>query len=126
MGAIFVSLGVATLVFGVSRGMETGWTQPSVMVALALAAGVTAAPAAIGALAKAGALHGIDAWGPTPLVRIRVFRGPVVRTGFLAVVCLGMTITASTVLTSLRLEQALGYSALAAGACSTPETRPLV
>ncbi|MER7468913.1 MFS transporter [Streptomyces sp. NPDC097981] len=107
-GAFASTTGVGLLLFGVTRGGESGWRSPTTLVALAAAALLLTA------------FVRIEARSANPLVRLPVFRLPGVRAGNLVVLLLGSSLTASLFLVSQLLQQVLGYSAQQAGLAMLP------
>ncbi|MEV7770241.1 MFS transporter [Kitasatospora sp. NPDC086791] len=107
-GAFVSTTGVGLLLFGVTRGSESGWTSPTTLVSLAAAALLLTA------------FVRIEARSANPLVRLPVFRLPGVPAGNLVVLLLGSSLTASLFLVSQLLQQVLGYSAQQAGLAMLP------
>ena len=107
-GALSITLGMGLLMYGISQSATQGWSAPTVLTAWSAAAMLLLA------------FVRIEATGKHPLVRLDIFRLHNVRMGNIVVLGLGACLTASTFLTSLLLQQTLGYGALDTGLALLP------
>jgi MFS family permease len=109
-GALTVTAGVSSLVFGVSRAISQGWGSLPVIAALG---------AAVVLLAAFGL---IEARSAAPLVPLRIFGRRGLAVGNVVMAGLGVVMTSGFFFLSLYLQQILGYSALGTGAAIVPMT----
>jgi len=109
-GALTVTAGVSSLVFGVSQATSQGWGAASVLAALA---------AAVILLAAFGL---IEARSAAPLVPLGILRRRSLAVGNTLMACLGVVMTSGFFFLSLYFQQILGYSALRTGAAIVPMT----
>jgi EmrB/QacA subfamily drug resistance transporter len=109
-GAASVTLGLGALVFGLSRAADHGWTDPS-----------TTVPLGLGVLALV-AFVGIEARSPQPLMPLWVFADRNRGGAYLIQALLGAALFGMFFLSTLYLQNVLGYSALEAGASFVPAT----
>ncbi|WP_409181669.1 MFS transporter [Amycolatopsis sp. VS8301801F10] len=107
-GALTVTLGLGTLVYGIVRAPEAGWTSTWI----ALAAGLVLLAGFVVRQAKAR----------TPLMRLSVFRAPRLGAANLAQVFLGAAWIPMWFFLNLYLQQVLGFRAFPAGAALLPMT----
>lgn len=107
-GAISITLGMGSLMYGMSLSASLGWTSGLVW-------GVLAAAAALIAL-----FIWLQAKTAQPLIRLGVFRIHNVRLGNLVVLAMGAVMTASTFFSSLYLQQISGYAVLDTGLALLP------
>ena len=107
-GGLTSTVGVAALVYGISRATEIGWSAGTVLASLA--AGVALL---IGFVA-------IEATSREPMIRLSLFALPRLRAANLAMFGLGTCLTAPLFFVSLYLQQLIGYSALRAGLALLP------
>ena len=109
-GAASVTLGLGALVFGLSRAADHGWTDPS-----------TTVPLGLGVLALV-AFVGIEARSPQPLMPLWVFADRNRGGAYLIQALMGAALFGMFFLSTLYLQNVLGYSALKAGASFVPAT----
>ncbi|HEY2263784.1 MAG TPA: MFS transporter, partial [Streptosporangiaceae bacterium] len=109
-GALTVTAGVSSLVFGVSQATSNGWGSLPVIAALG---------AAVILLAAFGL---IEARSAAPLVPLGIFGRRSLAVGNLVMAGLGVVMTSGFFFLSLYLQQILGYSALRTGAAIVPMT----
>jgi EmrB/QacA subfamily drug resistance transporter len=109
-GALTVTAGVSSLVFGVSQATSKGWGSLPVIAALT---------AAVVLLAAFGM---IEARSADPLVPLGIFRRRSLAVGNIVMACLGVVMTSGFFFLSLYLQQILGYSALRTGEAIVPMT----
>ncbi|MFC7965690.1 MFS transporter [Streptomyces cinereoruber] len=102
-GAITVTGGLLTLVYGLTAAGEHGWTDPGVLVAL------------VAAVALLTAFPFVERRSAAPLVPIRVLKRRTVVWGNLAGLLAFATETSLVFLMTLHLQDVLGFSPLAAG-----------
>ncbi|MBP2268471.1 EmrB/QacA subfamily drug resistance transporter [Pseudarthrobacter sp. PvP004] len=102
-GAITVTLGLLTLVFGLTHAAEHSWTEPLTLGALAAAVVLFAVFARV------------ESRAPHPLVPLGILKRPSVAWGNIAGVLAFVTETSLVFLLTLYLQQVLGYTPLAAG-----------
>ena len=102
-GAVTVSGGLLALVYGATRAGEQGWTDPVTVVVLVLAVVLLVAFARI------------EARAPQPLAPIRILTRRSVSWGNLGGLVTFSMMTAVVFLTTLYLQNVLGYSPLATG-----------
>ena len=107
-GAAAVTVGIGSLIYGLSEATADGWGSAPVVTSLAVAA----------VLVVGFAL--IEANVAQPLVRLSVFRLRNVDVGNFLVACLGIALIASTYFASLILQTDIGYSALRTGVAMAP------
>jgi EmrB/QacA subfamily drug resistance transporter len=107
-GAISVTLGLALLVFGLSRGNEEGWT----------------AFGTLGPLVAAVAFLGAFLWWENktaePLMPLRIFRGAPVQAGALAAFVHYAAVIALLFFAPLYMQNHLGYTPLESGLAIVP------
>jgi MFS family permease len=109
-GALTVTAGVSSLVFGVSQATSKGWGSLPVIAALT---------AAVVLLAAFGM---IEARSAAPLVPLSILRRRSLAVGNIVMAGLGVVMTSGFFFLSLYLQQILGYSALRTGAAIVPMT----
>ncbi|MCG3755692.1 MFS transporter [Amycolatopsis sp. Poz14] len=107
-GALTVTLGLGTLVYGIVRAPEAGWAATWI----ALGAGLALLAVFVVRQAKAR----------TPLMRLSVFRAPRLGAANLAQVFLGAAWIPMWFFLNLYLQQVLGFRAFPAGAALLPMT----
>ncbi|MFD2474251.1 MFS transporter [Amycolatopsis silviterrae] len=107
-GALTVTLGLGTLVYGIVRAPEAGWTA----TLLAVGAGLVLLGVFVVRQAKAR----------TPLMRLSIFRAPRLGAANLAQVFLGAAWIPMWFFLNLYLQQVLGFRAFPAGAALLPMT----
>ena len=110
LGAATVTGGLALAVLGVVRAPELGWTSAATLTTLT------------GAVLLLGAFVGIEARVRTPLVRLGIFRTPLLGAANLAQLLLGAAWVPMWYFLNLYLQQVLGYGAFASGAALLPMT----
>ncbi|UVS81451.1 MFS transporter [Actinokineospora sp. UTMC 2448] len=108
LGAILITLGVALLVAAPAQSVSSGPTSGAFL--WPLAAGV----------ALLGAFLWLESRHPEPLVRLGLFRSPVVRAANLVSVASGISSGSAYLLVTMYLQEVLGYSALQAGLIVAP------
>ncbi|GGS58033.1 MFS transporter [Actinokineospora fastidiosa] len=108
LGAILITLGVALLVAAPAQSVSSGLTSGAFL--WPLAAGV----------ALLGAFLWLESRHPEPLVRLGLFRSPVVRAANLVSVASGISSGSAYLLVTMYLQEVLGYSALQAGLIVAP------
>ncbi|MGI5207960.1 MFS transporter [Spirillospora sp. CA-108201] len=103
-GAALASVGLLSLVYGISTGAGAGWASPPTLGALSLS------------VLSLGAFLLVERRHPAPLIPLGLLNRPTVKwSGLVGLVTLGMC-GGTTVLLSLYMQDVLGYSALATGA----------
>jgi EmrB/QacA subfamily drug resistance transporter len=107
-GAVTITLGVGSLLFGILQSMALGWDSPIVWTALVAGAALLLLFVRIEARAR------------QPLVRLGIFALHNVRMGNIVVMCMGAALTASTYFGSIVLQQIAGYSPLHTGLAILP------
>ncbi|WP_134734041.1 MFS transporter [Amycolatopsis nivea] len=107
-GALTVTLGLGTLVYGIVRAPEAGWAATWI----ALGAGLALLAVFVVRQAKAR----------TPLMRLSIFRAPRLGAANLAQVFLGAAWIPMWFFLNLYLQQVLGFRAFPAGAALLPMT----
>lgn len=107
-GAVTVTGGVLALVQAAVSGQEHGWAAPRTLVYAALA------------VALLGAFVAIERNHPAPLVRLAVFRVRSLSVGNAVMALQAGVITTVMYLTTLYLQNTLGYSALETGLAFLP------
>ncbi|MFJ7244325.1 MFS transporter [Kitasatospora sp. NPDC098652] len=110
LGAITVTLGLATAVYAIVRAPETGWGSASTW--LVLAAGVV----------LIGAFVGIQAKRREPLMRLGIWRSPNLAGANLAQLLMAAAWIPMWFFLNLYLQQVLGLEAFASGAALLPMT----
>ncbi|MGI8880115.1 MAG: MFS transporter [Jatrophihabitans sp.] len=110
LGAVTVTAGLALAVFGVVRAPQVGWTSTATVLSL------------LGAVLLLAAFLGIEATVRTPLVRLSIFRTPLLGSANLAQLLLGAAWVPMWYFLNLYLQQVLGYGAFASGAALLPMT----
>lgn len=107
-GALTATVGVGSLVYGLSEASIDGWGSPRTIIALAAAAILL------------GAFVIIEARGKDPLVPLWIFAQRSLAAGNLVMACLGAVMTSGLFFLSLYLQQIVGYSALRTGLAIVP------
>ncbi|MFB9924726.1 MFS transporter [Amycolatopsis halotolerans] len=110
IGALTVTLGLGTLVYGIVRAPEAGWAAAETWIALG--AGLVLLAGFVVRQAKAR----------TPLMRLSIFRAPRLGAANLAQVFLGAAWIPMWFFLNLYLQQVLGFRAFPAGAALLPMT----
>ena len=113
-GALTVTAGAGSLVYGVSQASIRGWGSAPVIAALA------------GAAVLLAAFGLIEARSAAPLVPPGIVRQRRLAVGNAVMTCLGAVMTSGFFFLSLYLQQILGYSALRTGMAIVPLTVVLV
>lgn len=114
-GAVLISAGLCTFVYGIVRTDTLGWGSPGVLVPLAAAAAILGLFVLVeGRIAR------------DPLVPLRVFRMPLLRAANIVVALLFAGIFAMWFFLSLYLQQVLHQDALEAGLSFLPMTLGLI
>ncbi|MGW7535068.1 MFS transporter [Amycolatopsis sp. NPDC054798] len=109
-GALTVTLGLGTLVYGIVRAPEAGWAAAETWIALG--AGLVLLAGFVVRQARAR----------TPLMRLSIFRAPRLGAANLAQVFLGAAWIPMWFFLNLYLQQVLGFRAFPAGAALLPMT----
>jgi EmrB/QacA subfamily drug resistance transporter len=109
-GAVLATTAATLLTFGFSRAPIDGWTSAQVLGPL------VAAPVLLAGFAV------VETRSRTPLVPPAFFRSRRLGAGNVIMLCVGATMTAALVITTLYLQQCLGYSALRSGVALVPMT----
>jgi MFS family permease len=109
-GALTVTAGAGSLVYGVSQATIKGWGSAPVIAALTAAAVLLAA------------FGMIEARSAAPLVPLGIFRQRRLTVGNAVMTCLGAVMTSGFFFLSLYLQQVIGYSALRTGMAIVPIT----
>ena len=109
-GALTVTAGAGSLVYGVSQATNKGWGSAPVIAALTAAAVLLAA------------FGMIEARSAAPLVPLGIFRQRRLTVGNAVMTCLGAVMTSGFFFLSLYLQQVIGYSALRTGMAIVPIT----
>ncbi len=107
-GALCITLGMGSLMLGISQSTVQGWGSATVLLALAAAALLLTTFVVVETRAR------------QPLIRLDIFDIPNVRLGNLVVLGLGAALTASTFFTSLLLQSVSGYGAMDTGLSLLP------
>ncbi|KQW48055.1 transporter [Nocardioides sp. Root1257] len=110
LGAITVTAGLGTAVYGIVTAPEVGWNSPRTWVTLSVAAAVLVGFVALQAARR------------DPLVRLSIFRAPNLGAANLAQLLLGAAWIPMWFFLNLYLQQVLGYSAFPSGAALLPMT----
>ncbi len=110
LGAVTITGGLALAVLGVVRAPQLGWGSGETVLTLA------------GAAVLIAAFLGIEAALRTPLVRLGIFRTPLLGSANLAQILLGAAWVPMWYFLNLYLQQVLGYGAFASGAALLPMT----
>jgi EmrB/QacA subfamily drug resistance transporter len=114
-GAVLISGGLTTLVYGIVRTDDLGWGSPGVLVPLAAAAAILGLFVLVeGRIAR------------DPLIPLRVFRMPLLRAANIVVALLFVGIFSMWFFLSLYLQQVLHQDPLQAGLSFLPMTLALV
>ena len=114
-GALTITLGLTSLVYGVVNSEVHGWTSPWTWVPLA-AAGVLVASFAYVELRVARA----------PIAPLRIFRSRALTAANVAMFCVGGSMFAMWYFVSLYLQVVLGQSPLIAGLCFIPAALAII
>lgn len=109
-GAAAVTGGLALAILAVVRAPQVGWSSASTLLVLG------------GAVLLLAAFVGIEATVRRPLVRLGIFRTPLLGSANLAQVLLGAAWVPMWYFLNLYLQQVLGYGAFASGAALLPMT----
>ena len=109
-GAVLATAAATLVTFGFSRAPIDGWTSAQVLGPL------VAAPVLLIGFAA------VETRSRTPLVPPSFFRSRRLGAGNVVMLCVGATMTAALVITTLYLQQCLGYSALRSGVALVPMT----
>ena len=109
-GAITGTVGLAALVYGVVRAPEAGWAAAETLVAIS------------GGVVLLAAFFIIQARSRQPLLRLAIFRTPLLGAANLAQLLLGAAWVPMWFFLNLYLQQVLGAGAFAAGAALLPMT----
>jgi EmrB/QacA subfamily drug resistance transporter len=110
LGAVTVTAGLALAVFGVVRAPEVGWGSSATVFSLG------------GAVLLIVAFLAVESTLRSPLVRLGIFRAPLLGPANLAQVLLGAAWVPMWYFLNLYLQQVLGYGAFASGAALLPMT----
>lgn len=102
-GALTGTAGITLLVFAIAQGPEAGWTAPSVVSSAVLAVALLATFVII------------EARTANPLMPLRLFDNPNLRTGLLVILTFGITMQNLVYFLTLYFQDVLGYSALQGG-----------
>jgi EmrB/QacA subfamily drug resistance transporter len=115
LGAVLVTAGLTSLVFGIVRTDVLSWGSPGVLGPIALAA------------ALIGAFVFVEARvAERPLMPLQIFKRPALRTANIAMLLLSAPVFAMWFLVSLYLQQVLGSSPLLTGVEFLPLTLSVV
>lgn len=109
-GALTVTLGLGTAVYGIVRAPEAGWGSAETWLALGIAAVLLATFVISQAVSR------------SPLMRLSIFRTPSLGAANVAQVLLGGAWIPMWFFLNLYLQQVLGYSAFPSGAALLPMT----
>jgi EmrB/QacA subfamily drug resistance transporter len=113
-GAVTVTAGLLTLVYGIVKAQEKGWTSLHTggffVLAFVLLAGFVL----------------IERRSAEPLVRLSIFRVPTVRAANVVMFLVAAGLFAMFYFTTLYLQRVLGYSALEAGLAFLPFTAGII
>jgi len=109
VGALLVTAGVASVVYGISQGPVRGWSSPTTVIP------IVAAGALVYAFVRVERRH------PSPLVRLGVLRIPALRAANLVTVLLGAWGAGELLVVPLYLQFALHYSPLLTGLAIAPQ-----
>ncbi|MEL7209489.1 MAG: MFS transporter, partial [Actinomycetota bacterium] len=107
-GALLSIIGLAALVFGLIEGPGRGWTDPSIIIALAIGVG------ALVLFVRYELRH------PHPMVHVDVFRHPAVTGGAIAIIAGGMCMFGMFFLVPQVLENVRGDSTIVTGLLLAP------
>ncbi|NVI86896.1 MFS transporter [Actinomadura sp. BRA 177] len=108
VGAVLITLGVALIVAAPAQSVASGFASASFL-----------APLAAGAALLVAFLW-LETRHPEPLVRLALFRSPVIRSANLVSVASGFCSGAAYLLTTMFLQEVRGYSPLEAGLIVAP------
>jgi EmrB/QacA subfamily drug resistance transporter len=115
LGAVLITAGLTSLVFGIVRTDVLSWGSPGVLGPIALAA------------ALIGAFVFVEARvAKRPLMPLQIFKRPALRTANIAMLLLSAPVFAMWFLVSLYLQQVLGSSPLLTGVEFLPLTLSVV
>jgi EmrB/QacA subfamily drug resistance transporter len=115
LGAVLVTAGLTSLVFGIVRTDVLSWGSPGVLGPIALAAALIAAFVFVEARVA-----------ERPLMPLQIFKRPALRTANIAMLLLSAPVFAMWFLVSLYLQQVLGSSPLLTGVEFLPLTLSVV
>jgi EmrB/QacA subfamily drug resistance transporter len=115
LGAVLVTAGLSSLVFGIVRTDVLSWGSPGVLVPIALAAALIAAFVYVEARVA-----------ERPLMPLEIFKRPALRTANIAMLLLAATTFSMWFLVSLYLQQVLGSGPLLTGVQFLPLTLSVV
>jgi EmrB/QacA subfamily drug resistance transporter len=107
-GALTITMGMGTLVYGISVATEKGWGSAPVVTALVAAA-----------VLLAGFVY-VEHTSTQPLFPLAIFKHRNIRTGNVLMITLGVTGTTAFFFVSLYLQEILGESALRTGLSIMP------
>lgn len=107
-GAACITLGMGSLIYGITQAVSLGWTSSTVKISL------------FAAVLLISAFVFIQAKTAQPLLRLSIFNLHNVRMGNIVVLGLGASLTASTFFLSIVLQKVLGYNALDTGLALLP------
>ncbi|MFN2562362.1 MAG: MFS transporter [Jatrophihabitans sp.] len=110
LGAVTVTAGLTLAVLGVVRAPQIGWDSGTTLLTLA------------GAVLLIAAFLGLEATLRNPLIRLKIFRTPLLGAANLAQILLGAAWVPMWYFLNLYLQQVLGYGAFASGAALLPMT----
>jgi len=113
-GAVTVTAGLLTLVYGIVKAQEKGWTSLHTGGFFALA------------LVLLAAFVVIERRSAEPLVRLSIFRVPTVRAANVVMFLVAAGLFAMFYFNTLYLQRVLGYSALEAGLAFLPFTAGII
>ncbi|WP_308120464.1 MFS transporter [Streptomyces bambusae] len=107
-GQALVTLALCASVAVLIEGPRIGWTSPAAVAGYALVA------------ASAAGFVRVERGRPEPLMDLGLFRRPVFATAVLGAVAVFVALNVSLLLTTFQLQQARGWSPLAAGTATLP------
>ncbi|MDA8355594.1 MAG: MFS transporter [Actinomycetota bacterium] len=113
-GALSVTAGVGSFVFGVSEAATKGWGSALVLAAMLAGAALLAV------------FVRIEGRSPAPLVPLRTFRHRSLTVADAIIACVGVALTAQLFFVSLYLQQVLAYSALRTGLAMIPMSLAMI
>ena len=110
VGAVLATASIAFFIFGLSQGQQHGFTNPAALTALALAVllGVTFVV--------------VEKRGKAPMVPLQVLADPARRAALSMMLLLGAVVAGYVYVTSLYLQDVLGFSPLQTGLALIPAT----
>ncbi|MFB7515352.1 MFS transporter [Streptomyces sp. NPDC056144] len=113
-GAVLVTVGLATLAYGIGRTEETSWTDPSVLLTL------------LGGLVLLAAFVAVEARAESPLMPLSIFRNRAVTAANVAILLCGSTSFGMWFFMTVYAQNVLGYTPLQAGLALVPSSLSVI